>query len=181
MKRFAPVLSLALTLCSLGVGQPIHAQEESDSCSPKTQLCWPRLQRNASSATVTKLQQLLRVRGYTAAADGKFGYGTETAVRKFQKARHLKQDGVAGWQTWEALYPTLNRGSKGASVRLLQTWLSGYGHDVPLVKVDGVYGAATERAVTKLHQYIEVKAPVMGKADGSSWCYLVGGTYALGD
>jgi len=165
-------------LCGFAL-RPAYAQD--DSCSPTSGLCWPRLQRNATGNTVKKLQQLLRVRGYATATDGKFGYGTETLVRKFQKVRHLKQDGIVGWQTWETLSPTLNTGSQGASVRLLQTWLNGFGNGVPKVRVDGVYGVATQRAVTKLHQYIEVKAPVPGKADAAAWCYLLGGTYALGD
>lgn len=46
---------------------------------------------------VKKLQQALKLMGYyTSSCDGVFGSGTETAVKKFQRAKGLSQDGVAG-------------------------------------------------------------------------------------
>ncbi len=60
-------------------------------------LC-PRLQRGDRGDAVRALQTLLSVK-----ADGVFGFGTETALRKKQKNFDLKSDGVAGAQTWAAL------------------------------------------------------------------------------
>lgn len=36
--------------------------------------------------------------------DGKFGTGTESAVKLFQKANALSQDGIVGLKTWEKLF-----------------------------------------------------------------------------
>ena len=36
-------------------------------------------------------------------ADGQFGRKTEAAVKAFQRDHGLKQDGIAGRMTWEAL------------------------------------------------------------------------------
>ncbi|MFD9816253.1 peptidoglycan-binding protein [Streptomyces sp. NPDC059080] len=53
---------------------------------------------------VVEAQCLLRHRGYSAgAADGVYGPRTQRAVRAFQKASGLTQDGVVGPDTWGAL------------------------------------------------------------------------------
>lgn len=103
--------------------------------------------------------------------DGNFGAGTETAVKAFQKLFGLTQDGVVGRATWAKLNEvglavandlvdvgvkpgefvrTLREGSSGTPVRALQYYLrllSAYYDDVPSVTVDGIFGAATRRAV----------------------------------
>ncbi len=56
-------------------------------------------------ADVKKLQQALKILGYyTGTCDGIFGEVTETAVKKFQKARSLSQDGIAGKVTIKLLF-----------------------------------------------------------------------------
>lgn len=52
------------------------------------------LQRGSRGDTVKKLQQALKID-----ADGKFGPGTEKAVKEFQQKNGLKVDGIAGPQT----------------------------------------------------------------------------------
>jgi hypothetical protein len=59
----------------------------------------PILKRNSRGQTVRMLQQLLFV-------DGVFGKTTEDAVKKFQKSKGLRQDGIVGPLTWEALTKT---------------------------------------------------------------------------
>jgi hypothetical protein len=52
---------------------------------------------------VKELQRLLARAGYSVAADGLFGEGTEKVVKKFQLARGLPADGIVGPATWKAL------------------------------------------------------------------------------
>jgi peptidoglycan hydrolase-like protein with peptidoglycan-binding domain len=48
---------------------------------------------------VTALQKALGLRPL----DGKFGGGTEAAVRAYQRAHRLVPDGIVGTKTWQAL------------------------------------------------------------------------------
>ncbi len=61
--------------------------------------------RNGANGNITRiLQGLLYAKGYdTNGLDGKFGDGTEKAVRAFQAAKGLSVDGVAGKNTFAAL------------------------------------------------------------------------------
>jgi hypothetical protein len=63
----------------------------------------PRLREGASGANVVHLQTLLNTNGATLVADGDFGNATKMAVRMFQHAKGLVEDGVVGPQTWIAL------------------------------------------------------------------------------
>lgn len=65
-----------------------------------------QLQKGATGAQVKTLQRLLNALGYSvgsAGVDGSFGPATDTAVRKFQKAKGLTVDGIVGSATWSAL------------------------------------------------------------------------------
>lgn len=62
------------------------------------------LRTGSKGDSVKALQILLNGYGYTCGtADGSFGAKTATAVKQFQKARGLKDDGVCGPKTWAAL------------------------------------------------------------------------------
>lgn len=68
------------------------------------------LRKGATSAQVKTLQRLLIALGYkmksglkTYGVDGSFGIATENALKSFQKAEGLDDDGVCGPQTWNAL------------------------------------------------------------------------------
>jgi putative chitinase len=52
---------------------------------------------------VEEMQALLRVAGYPVTVDGRFGPGTETAVKIFQRRAGLEVDGIAGEKTFAAL------------------------------------------------------------------------------
>jgi len=96
------------------------------------------LKKGLSGEPVRRLQTKLGV-----TADGKFGPGTETALKDWQKKNNLSADGVAGPDTFMAmgLYELvlLKSGTKGAAVKALQEKLG--------IAADGQFGAATEKAL----------------------------------
>lgn len=59
----------------------------------------------ATGTAVREVQELLNDRGYRVAVDGDYGLGTAVAVLKFQAARGLTRDGIAGDRTLAALRP----------------------------------------------------------------------------
>ena len=63
----------------------------------------PVLRRGGSGADVTVLQNALTQAGFNVLADGDFGQNTENAVKAFQASQGLKDDGIVGEGTWNAL------------------------------------------------------------------------------
>ena len=64
----------------------------------------PVLKNGSSDASVKALQMLLNGNGYSSGTvDGDFGPNTEKAVRAFQKANQLMEDGITGKNTWSVL------------------------------------------------------------------------------
>ncbi|SRR5579883_209900 len=120
----------------------------------------PILKLNSTGATVRELQELLNKRlsaPQRLSVDGIFGESTEIAVKQVQFQFLLKQDGIAGPQTWQSLRadapvgkPVLRRGSVGEDVERVQNVLK----IVSLYSgvTDGNFGSATEAAVKKLQQ-----------------------------
>lgn len=75
----------------------------------------PTLKKGANGDEVKVLQKLLVACGYDcgkAGIDGDFGNGTLSAVKAFQKAEGLADDGVAGAKTWAALCAAPLAGNK---------------------------------------------------------------------
>ena len=73
--------------------------------SPSSPVSLPTLRRGAGAVPgppnndVRMLQQRLGI-----TADGRFGSGTEAAVRDYQRKRGLEVDGVVGPNTWTSLF-----------------------------------------------------------------------------
>lgn len=62
------------------------------------------VRHGAEGYRVRALQTLLRNSGQSISVDGSFGPRTLAAVKAFQKAKGLAQDGIVGPQTWGALF-----------------------------------------------------------------------------
>lgn len=135
------------------------------------------LRRGDKGMEVRLVQFWLRLAAdnYTALSsvgvDGVFGSATEKAVLSFQTLFGLTADGIVGRATWNKLNEvslavtnrilepdvlpgqftqTVREGSRGTTVRAVQFYLrrlAAYYNDIPTVTVDGVFGAATTRAV----------------------------------
>ena len=62
------------------------------------------LKKGSKGEQVKTLQRLLNAMGYNCGAvDGSFGSGTESAVKKYQKAYGLSADGIVGQASWDSL------------------------------------------------------------------------------
>ena len=75
----------------------------------KVNVSLTQVQLGSHCAEVGTLQTLLNSLGYTGKKDKRltidheFGSNTECAVKKFQKASGMKDDGIVGQKTWTAL------------------------------------------------------------------------------
>ena len=60
--------------------------------------------KGSAKASTREIQQALKNAGfYQGAVDGKMGAQTREAIKEFQRVHGLKDDGVAGKQTWAKL------------------------------------------------------------------------------
>ena len=145
-------LALALILTLLAAPQALAATK------------YTTLEFGSRGSDVLQLQKALLELGFNPnGTDGKFGRGTETAVKAYQAARGLEVDGKAGTLTLTMLYGetsgesgtittpvttnpnTLKYGDSGSRVTELQTALVKLGYNTN--GVDGRFGAGTQRAV----------------------------------
>lgn len=126
---------------------------------------WPTTRQGAKDHAVTTLQYLLLAHGQTVTVDGVFGAQTGDAVRAFQWARNLPDDGVVCPRTWQALVVEVGPGARGNAVRGVQ-------QEFP-TRVDGVYGPETEQAVRAFQRGAEI--PADGVVGARTWQAIVGG------
>lgn len=87
-----------------GENAPSAPSEPADDKTDTQTL--PTLRKGDKGDSVKYLQTLLLERGYDLGkwgADGDFGNATEKAVKAFQKAAGLTQDGICGEKTWAAI------------------------------------------------------------------------------
>lgn len=177
------MLALALILTLLAAPQALAATK------------YATLEFGSRGSDVLKLQKALLELGFNPnGTDGKFGRGTETAVKAYQAARGLVADGKAGTLTLTKLYAetdgqsatvttpvttnpnTLKYGDSGSRVTELQTALVKLGYNTN--GVDGRFGAGTQRAVISFQKDNGLEADGLAgtktlellykKADGTS-------------
>ncbi|MDO5298792.1 MAG: peptidoglycan-binding protein, partial [Clostridia bacterium] len=129
------------------------------------------LKLNSQGTLVSQLQQdLMQLGYYYAEITGNFGSKTEAAVKKFQTAKGLTADGVAGTKTLAAIASAISAaggstssssssssstsglklGSTGDKVRALQEDLTTLGYYYG--DITGHYGSMTQAAVKKFQK-----------------------------
>jgi len=116
----------------------------------------PTLQMGSTGQAVTELQQLLyHWAYYFGPIDGIFGVQVQNAVKGYQHRVFLKEDGIVGSITWEALYsgapvnmPIVMKGSSGNAVKIVQNVLKINGYYFG--SIDGFFGTMTDVAVRQL-------------------------------
>jgi N-acetyl-anhydromuramyl-L-alanine amidase AmpD len=84
---------------------------------------------------VVKLQNLLKLHGYSIVADGDFGVKTENMVEDFQDRNNLNSDGIVGEQTWLALYDEIDTPSRINKTRFVLTEKNYYNTIVPKIAI----------------------------------------------
>ncbi len=138
--------------------------EENDVKAHHKKSCQPFVKRGSDGEFVIELQKGLKVLGYIHGdfTDGTFCKKTDSALRAFQREHSIKDNGVAGANTWGQMYqslhkrtgqhlkPILKYGSRGDYVFELQTKLA-------ILKlydgnIDGIFGEKTERGVREFQE-----------------------------
>ncbi|WP_280528220.1 peptidoglycan-binding domain-containing protein [Actinoplanes ianthinogenes] len=117
------------------------------------------------------LQYLLQAHGHTVTVDGVFGAQTGDAVRAYQRAKGIPDNGIVCAETWQALIMDVRPGARGNAVRGVQHEFRqrrGSGADP-----DGVYGPVTESAVRAFQS--EAGLIVDGVVGRKTWQALVCG------
>lgn len=149
---------------------------------------------------VRAMQNALIARGYScgnSGADGQFGAGTENAVKAFQKANALADDGIVGentckklggvWKDRKATAPVSSAGwtlsrllkrakpmMKGEDVRAAQNVLIARGYSCGSGGADGAFGDGTHDAVKRFQKAKGLKADgIIGK----DTCSKLGGKW----
>ena len=129
--------------------------------------------------------------------DGVFSFDTEEAVRQFQSVFSLPEDGIVGKSTWYAIQFIYNavkklneldsegialsevtqqyggdsglgdRGNEVRNIQYLLRYVSEFYATVPSVEIDGVFGPATQSAVSAFQRHADL--PVTGRVDFATW------------
>ncbi|HEX6352575.1 peptidoglycan-binding protein [Actinophytocola sp.] len=141
------------------------------TASAATPPAWPVVGTTATGPEVRTVQYLLRERGSQIAADGINGPQTVAAIKAFQSANGLNNDGIAGPLTWSKLVMDIDSGASGNAVTGAQHQLVRHGYDLV---ADGAFGPATAAAVTDFKTKKGLSATSL--IDATTWQWLVAGT-----
>jgi len=129
---------------------------------------------------VINLQTMLAQLGHApGGVDGAFGPLTLAAVKRFQQASGLGDDGTVGQATWDALVaaagsgggtvaPVVVYGTISESVLQLQSMLDALGHGPG--PIDGIFGPKTSAAVGRFQAFVGLSG---GLVDQATWDALV--------
>lgn len=132
---------------------------------------WPTFKKGDTGNEIYALQFLLVHHGQTPAADGIFGNETQSELEDFQTLKNLKEDGIAGPETWPVLIVQVKQGDTGPAVRALQQLLKGkFGFNA--VTVDGIFGPITAQAVKDFQTSKGIASD--GIAGPITWQKLIG-------
>ncbi|WP_338748296.1 peptidoglycan-binding domain-containing protein [Janibacter alittae] len=176
--RATGVLDAATWAKMVALGK-VPARGGSSTPSPSAQ---DTVRLGSRGESVKALQRILGL-----SVDGVFGSKTNAAVRKFQKDKSLKVNGVVDGNVWKALNgksykktgasggssssskipSTVRQGSTGAAVKELQRELG--------IGVDGIFGSQTASAVRSFQRKKSLK--VNGVVDSNVWKALKGMSY----
>jgi len=154
----------------------VEMKTATSSATNKTQLKKPVLLQGFQGEGVLELQRRLRYWGiYSDPLNSIFNSSVEKAVRAFQHRVFLKEDGIVGQQTWQALYtgvpvnmPVLRRGSRDRNVVRLQEVLKASG--LYYGAIDGIFSSTTQESVQALQRRCGLVAD--GIVDRYTWLAL---------
>jgi len=151
----------------------------------------PVLRQGESGPVVQEVKFLLHYLGYglsPAQLDGAFGAGLGAAVRQFQRAVHLAQDGVVGPLTWKALRnpalvgprplpPELQTSPNHSPVvqslqHALEDARPRFAIASPPLATDGIYGPQTAARVKALQTWAGIR--VDGIVGPQTWSVAIG-------
>jgi peptidoglycan hydrolase-like protein with peptidoglycan-binding domain len=189
-RRRSPVVSVLLAVLTLAGASAAVAPVAA--AKPAKHLGDRSLRIGLSGPDVGELQRYLRKVGIRTEVDGKFGTGTVTAVKRFQRAAHLEPSGIVGPKTAKRLRQAVRggaaqniaggfdfgqgpvahkslgdripvrRGMSGHDVKVLQDFLGRAGFRT---SVDGQFGKGTWRTVRKFER--STSATVDGVVDAN--------------
>ncbi len=131
---------------------------------------WSERKIGDQSSATKGLQYLLRAAGHQVEADGDFGPQTEAAVKAFQSANGIEDDGVVGPVTWPRLVVPTSEGSSGEAVRGVQSFGLVSMAEEPPLEVDGQFGPVTKERVTYYQSSWGLTAD--GVAGRETWSFL---------
>jgi peptidoglycan hydrolase-like protein with peptidoglycan-binding domain len=141
-------------------------------------LQWPVLVKGAEDDNVKAAQYLLWCwrESPKLEPDGVFGKNTEDAVKAFQHAAHLHEDGRIGEETWTRMTDTktiqgslLKKGMKGHCVGALQAELIKNRELRP--PIDGDFGELTDAAVRRFQRKAGITED--GRVGVTTWQNLI--------
>ena len=158
LRRLATPASLAMLLLVGAVGQAAALSG-----------AYPNQSIGNRGVNVKVLQHLLRQHGSTIAVSGVFDDVTAAAVRAFQRANGLADDGDADRLTWVALVLPLGAGDTGEAVTGLQRLLNE--KRLAGLALTGIYDAPTGSAVAAFQRHVGLAAT--GGAAAGTWRALL--------
>lgn len=173
-------------VASVSLQELLYSSSAKSNTRPNGSGGYKKLKNGDKNDEVAKLQIRLIELGYlTGTVDGYFGDGTEAALRAFQAALNLEQDGIATdfVQTYlyadsapynpngevAVSYATLESGDAGEAVKKLQNRLIELGYLSG--KADGKFGSGTKDAVKAFQAVVGLKQNGVANAETQKELY----------